>query len=101
VPAVVRRLEEHRLPELVVAAVAGDPDVSHAAAAPGGFPGRFADARRPAHLRLSWITPGDDYVHDGCEGQPVGLPVGHTDEGPVAGPGDAVREDPGDGFTVT
>ena len=33
VPAVVRRFEEHRLPELVVAAVAGDPDVSHAAAA--------------------------------------------------------------------
>ncbi len=50
----MRRLEEHRLPELVVAAVAHDPDVSHAAAAPGGFPGRFADARRPAHLRLAW-----------------------------------------------
>ena len=30
-----------------------------------------------------------------------GLPVGHADEGPVAEPGDAVREDPGDGFTVT
>jgi len=53
VPAVVRRLEEHRLPELVVAAVACDPDVSHAAAAPGGLPGRLADARRPAHLRLA------------------------------------------------
>ena len=53
VPAVVRRLVEHRLPELVVAAVAGDPDVSHAAAAPGRFPGRRADARRPAHLRLA------------------------------------------------
>ena len=52
-PAVVRRLEEHCLPELVVAAVACDPDVSHAAAAPGGFPGRLADARRPAHLRLA------------------------------------------------
>jgi hypothetical protein len=51
VPAVVRRLEEHRLPELVMAAVAGDPDVSHAAA--GGFPGRLADARFPAHLRLT------------------------------------------------
>jgi len=50
VPAVVRRLEEHRLPELVVAAVAHDPDVSHAA--PGRFPGRCADARRPTHLRL-------------------------------------------------
>ncbi len=53
-PAVVRRLEEHRLPELVVAAVARDPDVSHAAAAPGSLPGRFADARLPAHLRLAW-----------------------------------------------
>jgi hypothetical protein len=49
----------------------------------------------------SRITPGDDHAHDGCEGQPVGLPVGHADEGPVAEPGDAVREDPGDGFTVT
>ncbi len=38
-PAVVWRLVEDRLPELVVAAVAGDPDVSHAAAAPGRFPG--------------------------------------------------------------
>ena len=53
VPAVVRRFEEHRLPELVVAAVAGDPDVSHAAAAPGSLPGRLAEARRPAHLRLA------------------------------------------------
>ena len=42
VGAVVRRLIEHGLPELVVAAVAGDPDVSHAAAAPGRFPGRRA-----------------------------------------------------------
>jgi hypothetical protein len=53
VPAVVRRFEEHGLPELVVAAVAGDPDVSHAAAAPGRLPGRLAQARRPAHLRLA------------------------------------------------
>ena len=51
VPAVMRRLVEHCLPELVVAAVAGDPDVSHAAATPGRFPGQLADARRPAHLR--------------------------------------------------
>jgi hypothetical protein len=50
VPAVVRRFEEHRLPELVVAAVAGDLDVSHAAAARGGLPGRLAQARRPAHV---------------------------------------------------
>jgi hypothetical protein len=54
VPAVVWRLEEHRLPELVVAAVARDPDVSHAAAAPGRFPGWLAEARCPAHLRLAW-----------------------------------------------
>jgi len=53
VAAVVRRFEEHRLPELVVAAVARDPDVSHAAAAPGSLPGRLAEARRPAHLRLA------------------------------------------------
>jgi hypothetical protein len=53
VPAVVRRLEEHRLPELLVAAGARDPDVSHAAAAPGRFPGRLAEARRPAHLRVA------------------------------------------------
>ena len=33
-PAVVQWLVEHCLPELVVAAVACDPDVSHAAAAP-------------------------------------------------------------------
>jgi hypothetical protein len=36
-----------------VAAVARDPDVSHAAAAPSGFPGRLAEAWRPAHLRLA------------------------------------------------
>jgi len=53
VPAVVRRFEEHRLPELVVAAVARDLDVSHAAAAAGRFPGRLAEARRPAHLCLA------------------------------------------------
>src|SRR5690242_559464 len=53
VPAVVRWLVEHRLPELVVAAVAGDEGVSRAAAAAGGFPGRCADARFPAHLRLA------------------------------------------------
>jgi hypothetical protein len=53
VPAVVRPFEEHRLPELVVAAVARDSDVSHAAAAPGSLPGRLAYARPPAHLRLA------------------------------------------------
>ena len=36
-----------------MAAVAGDPDVSNAAATPGRLPGRLADARRPAHLRLA------------------------------------------------
>ena len=54
-PAVVRRFEEHRLPELVVAAVACDPDVSHAAVAPGCLPGRLAEARRPAHLRVAGL----------------------------------------------
>jgi hypothetical protein len=53
VPAVVRRLVEHRVPELVVAAVTGDPHVTHAAAELGGLPGWLADARRPAHLRLA------------------------------------------------
>ena len=53
VPAVVRWLEEHRLPELVVAAVAGDQDVPHAAAAAGSFAGRFTRALFPAHLRLA------------------------------------------------
>jgi hypothetical protein len=53
VPAVVRRFEEHRLPELVVAAVARDPDVSHAATTSGRLSGRLAEARRPAHLRLA------------------------------------------------
>jgi hypothetical protein len=51
VPAVVRWLEEHRLPELGVAAVTGDQDVPHAAAPPGSFAGRFTQARFPAHLR--------------------------------------------------
>jgi hypothetical protein len=48
---VVRRLEEHRLPEFVMASVAGDQDVIHAAAAAGSFAGRFTQARFPAHLR--------------------------------------------------
>jgi hypothetical protein len=34
-------------------AVARDSDVSHATAAPGGFPGQLADARFPAHMRLA------------------------------------------------
>jgi hypothetical protein len=49
----VRRFEEHRLPELLMAAGARDLDVSHAAAAAGSLPGRLAEARRPAHLRLA------------------------------------------------
>jgi hypothetical protein len=63
VPAVVRRFEEHRLPQLAVAAVARDSDVSHAAAATSGLPGRLAYARRPAHLRLAGpqlVTNGQD-----------------------------------------
>lgn len=50
---VMSRLKEHRLPELVMAAVALDPDVSHASAALGRLPGRLADARHPAHLALT------------------------------------------------
>jgi hypothetical protein len=50
---VVRWLEEHRLPELVVAAVTSDQDVTHATAAAGSFAGRFTQARLPAHLRLA------------------------------------------------
>jgi hypothetical protein len=36
-----------------MAAGARDLDVSHAAAAPGSFLGRLAEARRPAHLRVA------------------------------------------------
>jgi hypothetical protein len=50
---VVRWLEEHRLPELGVAAVAGDQDVPCAAAAAGSFAGRITQARFPAHLRVA------------------------------------------------
>jgi len=51
--AVVRRLVEDRLPELLVAGVAHDHDVSHAPAALGRLPGWLADAGRPAHLSLA------------------------------------------------
>jgi len=58
VPAVVRRFEEHRLPELVVAAVAGDSDVSlcrgRAWRPPG--PARTGTASRPP------VTAGVDRV---------------------------------------
>ena len=50
VPDVVWRLVERGLPELVVAGPAGDPDVTHAAAAFGSLPGRRADAGLPADL---------------------------------------------------
>jgi hypothetical protein len=36
-----------------MAAGARDADVSHAATAPGSFPGRLAEAWCPAHLRLA------------------------------------------------
>jgi hypothetical protein len=59
-PAVVRRFEEYGLPELVAAAVAGDADVSHAAAArrlPGPVRTRTASGspapcRATAHDRM-------------------------------------------------
>jgi hypothetical protein len=63
VPAVVWRFEEHRLPQLVVAAGARDPDVSHAAAPPGGLPagsqrhGVQLTGALPAH---SWCPNGQD-----------------------------------------
>ena len=50
VPDIVRRFVERRLPELVVAGAAGDPDVAHAAASFGPLPGGRADARLPADL---------------------------------------------------
>jgi hypothetical protein len=53
-PAVVRGLVERRLPELVVAGVAGHHHVSHAPPAFRCFPGRCADARLPAYPRLTW-----------------------------------------------
>ena len=53
-PAIVRRLEEHRLPELVVAAVACDPDVSHAAAAPG----RLRAGSQMHGVQLTCALPG-------------------------------------------
>jgi hypothetical protein len=62
-PAVVRRFEEYGLPELVAAAVAGDADVSHAAAArrlPGPVRTRTASGspapcRATAHDRMGRI----------------------------------------------
>ena len=59
VPDVVRRLEEHRLPELFMAAVACDPDASHAAAAPGRFPGRLADRTASSSPAPPLATAGD------------------------------------------
>ena len=56
-PAVVRRFEEHRLPELVVAAVARDPDVSHAAAAAG--PSRAGSQRHG--VQLTCALPGHSW----------------------------------------
>jgi len=53
VPAVVRGIVERRLPQLIVAGSAGDHRMAHAPAACRGFPGRPADARLPAHLRLT------------------------------------------------
>ena len=52
-PAVVRRLVERRLSELVMAGVAHDSHVSHAPAALPRLPSWHADTRRPAHLALA------------------------------------------------
>lgn len=52
-PAVECGLVERRLPQLIMAGSAGDHRMTHAPAACRGFPGRPADARLPAHLRLT------------------------------------------------
>ena len=52
-PAVVCGLVERRLQQLIMAGRAGDHRVPHAPSACRGFPGRPADARLPAHLRLT------------------------------------------------
>ena len=49
VPAVVRQLDEHRLPELIVAAVGRD--MCESRPRPAASRIRLAQARRPAHLR--------------------------------------------------
>jgi hypothetical protein len=54
VPAIMRRFEEHRLPELVVAAVAHDSDVSHPAAT--AHPG---DRPRPKKQARTGAAPTD------------------------------------------
>ena len=53
-PTVVRRLEEHRLSELVVAAVARDSHVSHAAAVPGSL----AAGSQMHGVQLTCALPG-------------------------------------------
>ena len=48
---VMRRLVEHRVPELVVAGVTRHPEVPHAPTALGSFTGCRADAGFPPYLR--------------------------------------------------
>lgn len=50
---IVRRLIEHRLPELVMTGVAGDSDVSHAAAALGSF-ASWTRAIGLPYLQVHW-----------------------------------------------
>ena len=51
-PAVVRRLNESRLPELVMACISGDPRVLHAPAALGSLPGNAQIQRRGRTMRV-------------------------------------------------
>ena len=53
VAEIVRWLEKYGPPQLVMAAVAGDPDVSHPASALGSLACWRADAGLPAHLSLA------------------------------------------------
>jgi len=63
VPAVVRQLDEHRLPELIVAAVARDSHMSQPRPAASRI--RLAQARRPAHLRRAGPQFIPERAHSG------------------------------------
>lgn len=49
----MRRLIEHRPPELVIAGITGDSHVSHTPATHGSLARWRADAGHPAHLTLT------------------------------------------------
>jgi hypothetical protein len=64
VPALVRRLEECCPPELVVAAVAGDADVSRAGIARGGFPGWSARTALSCYKSMISVTCMEDQCRE-------------------------------------